>query len=254
MLMVIMNHSTSKLATFNMRYFTFFALCLAQISLGCSPIVRRDNDSSIYPYAELGPNTPANPATTGYFINHFGLNVNNLTRSIDFYTRILGMRLMFQYHVTEHFTLAYLGYSQGGRNGSGYQTTEELLRNKQNSAGLIELLYFNRTVIGGEDIPGPDKQTGPFSHVGVIVPDPKATQERLEKFGVKIYKKLGEPLPEDGPFGSPDTLGDASNLSPEAFLLLKQRFTVLNQLNIFAADPDGNMIEIQPFHEPAIFG
>jgi lactoylglutathione lyase len=224
--------------------------------LSCAPPLRRQdaNSTSQYPFVESGSDSPADPATTGYFVNHFSLNTNNLTRSMDFYTRIFGMRHMFTYHVTKHLSVTYLGHSQGGRNGSAYQTTEELLRNKQNSAGLIELVYFNTTSIGGEPILGPDKRTSTFSHVGMIVPDMMATQARLEEYDVTIYKKVGAPMPTDGPMASPFYLGDASNLSQEAFKEIQEQMTLLNQLNIFAADPDGNLLEILPFNEPNLFG
>lgn len=239
-----------------MILFTAFVLSFIPTALSCAPPLRRGdtNTTSPYPFVEGGSDSPADPKTTGYFINHFSLNTNNLTRSVDFYTRIFGLRHMFTYHLTEHMSVTYLGHSQGGRNGSGYQTTEELLRNKQNSAGLIELVYFNTTSIGGEPIPGPDKRTSTFSHVGIIVPDPPTTQARLEEYGVTIYKKLGAPMPTDGPLGSPFALGDATYLSPEAFEEIQEQMTKLNQLNIFAADPDGNMLEIQPFNEPSFFG
>ena len=232
----------------------FFPL-LIPTALSCAPPIRRDtNSTNPYPLLETGPDTPSDPKTNGYFINHFSLNTNNLTRSLDFYTQVFGLRHMFTFHATPHLSFTYLGHSQGGRNGSGYQTTEELIRFKQNSAGLIELVYFNRTSIGGEPIPGPDKRTSTFSHVGIIVPDPAATQARLEEYGVSIYKKLAAPMPNDGPLGSPMSLGDASFLSAEAWKEIQEQMTALNQLNIFAADPDGNLLEIQPFNEPAFFG
>lgn len=116
---------------------------------------------------------------------------------------------------------------------------------------MIELVYLNTTSIGGEPIPGPDKRTSTFSHVGIIVPDTSATQTRLQKYGVPIYKKLAAPMPTDGPLGSPFALGDATYLSAEAFLEIQDQMTKLNELYIFAADPDGNMLEIQPLIEPS---
>ncbi|PSN74685.1 hypothetical protein BS50DRAFT_615524 [Corynespora cassiicola Philippines] len=239
-----------------MNLFIAFVFAFISATLSCAPPIRRQDDStqSTYPFAEIGSDDPADPVTTGYFFNHFSLNTNNLTRSVDFYTRVFGMRHMFTYHLTEHLSVTYLGHSQGGRNGSAYQTAEELLRNKQNSAGLLEFVYFNRTSIGGEPIPGSDVRTSTFSHVGIIVPDPKATQARLEEFGVTIYKKIAEPMPKDGPLGTPFALGDASFLSDEAFEEIQEQMTKLNQLNIFAADPDGNLLEILPFNEPDLFG
>lgn len=234
-------------------------LLLARDALSCTPLLPRDDNNSTYPFIATGSDEPADLATTGYFINHVGLNTNNLTRSMEFYTRVIGLRHMFTYHVNEYFSVTYMGHSQGGRNGSAYQTTAELLQNKQNSAGLLELLYFNRTTLGGEDIPRSDQKISTLSHLGLIVPDPEATQARLEEYGVPIYKKYGEGLPKEEVEGNPLSLpslffGDTSGLSAEVLEEMKDTLGKLNLLNIFAADPDGNTIEILPFHEPSLFG
>lgn len=238
-----------------------FSLNILRFALACSPPPPRDtytdgNNTSSYPYAVPGPEGSLDPATTGYFINHVSLNTNNLTRSLDFYTRVIGMRHMFTYHLTQHLSLTYMAHSQGGRNGTGYQTTEELLRYKNNAAGLIELVHFNTSRLPGDPapIPGPDKFTSTLSHLGIIVPDPTATQARLEEYGVTIYKKVGEPMPKDGPLGNKFSLGDARGLSDEDFEAIQKVMSELGMLNIFAADPDGNLLEILPLNEPNLFG
>jgi lactoylglutathione lyase len=147
-------------------------------------------------------------------------------------------------------TFAYMGHSQGGRNGTGYQTTEEMIRNKPNSAGLLEFVYFHTSTPGQKPLPGPDSLTSTFNHIGMIVPDPEATQKRLEDYGVTIYKKLGAEWPSDGPYGTPYSLGDAAGLSEDEWEEIKKGMTNLNKLNIFAGDPDGNLIEILPLNEP----
>lgn len=224
---------------------------LIPLALCYTPLKRQDGEQQAF---QSGPEEPADPATNGYFINHFSLNTNNLTRTIDFYNKVFGMRHMFTYHITEHLSVSYIGHSQGGRNGSAFQTTEEMIRNKQNSAGLIQVTYFNTTSIGGEPIPGPNQRTSTLCNIGFVVPDSEATQRRLEQYGVTIYKKLGEQMPDDGPLGNPFSIGDATNLSPEAWKAIQDQMTTLNQYNIFAADPDGNLLEILPLNEPNVFG
>ncbi|PVH96530.1 Glyoxalase/Bleomycin resistance protein/Dihydroxybiphenyl dioxygenase, partial [Periconia macrospinosa] len=191
-----------------------------------------------------GTDAPADIRTLGYFINHLSLNVNNLTRSIEFYTSVFGMRHMFTYHLTPRLSFTYLTHSAGGRNGTGYQTTQELIRDKNNAAGAIELVHFSPR--DKKDIEGPKTRTGTFSHVGIIVPNPKATQERLKEFGVRIYKEVGAEMPTEGPLSNPFYLGDATNLSEEEFEEIRVGMGKLNMLNIFAEDPDGNLLEIQP--------
>lgn len=243
-----------------MRINTFLIFPLLQTALSCvPPNVRRQDapqEGSTYPFVIPGPEvTSDDPSTVGYFSNHLSLNTNNLTASLDFYTRVFGYRHMFTFHATDVLSVTYLGRSQGGRNGSAFQTTEELLRNKQNSLGLLEIVYFNATKDDvRERIPGSTQRTSTFSHLGIIVPDPEATQKRLEDMNVVVHKKLGAPWPTEGPLGTPNTLGDASGLSDEGWDQIRMVWGQLNLLNIFAEDPDGNLLEIQPFHEPPLFG
>lgn len=220
-------------------------------ALGCALHARSGNSSTDFTNPIHGPDTPSDPDTIGYFINHFALNVNNLTRSMDFYTDMFGMRHMFTYYLTPHISVTYMSHSQGGRNGTGYQTTDELLRFKNNNGGHIEFVHMNVT---GKDTPGSAIKASTFSHVGIIVPDVKATQDRLEKNCVTIYKRIGEPMPSDGPLADKYNLGDATNLSDKEFKEFQDAMSELNQLNIFAADPDGNLLEILPLNEPNLFG
>lgn len=208
---------------------------LLPLTLACNPsLLPRQSNSSTFPYAVPGNDTPADPATAGYFINHFALNVNNLTRSLDFYTQVFGLRHMFSYYITPHLSVTYLGHAQGGRDGMGYQTSSEMLRHKQNSAGLVELIHFNG---GGDPIPGGDVRVSTFGHVGIIVPDPNATAQRLREYGATVYKDIGGEWPSEGPIGSPFALGDASGLSEEGWQDIRREMGKLNQLNVFAADP-----------------
>lgn len=158
---------------------------------------------------------------------------------------------MFTYHVTQHLSFTFMGYSTGGRNGSGYQSTEEIIRYKNHVGGKLELVHFNST---GEDIPGSAVKTSSFNHLVIVVEDIQATQKRLEEFGVTILKRAQEPLPTEGYFANPFSLGDASNLSSEDFAAIHEGMSRSAWLNIYCADPDGNMIGVIPVDEGDIFG
>ncbi|KAH6960140.1 lactoylglutathione lyase protein [Fusarium avenaceum] len=224
---------------------TVLLLAWAKTSLvlGCVP--RSESPDLI-----LGPDTPTAPETVGQFINHMSLNVNNLTRSIEFYRDVFGMRHLFTYNLTPHISFSYMSHSQGGRNGSAYQTTAEMLRYKNNNAGHLEFVYLNTT---RNDIPGPPKQTSTLNHIGIIVPDLEAAQERMEAYGVEIYKKIGAPMPTDGYTANKMSIGDASSLSDEEWAAFQAKMTEFNKLCIFASDPDGNLLEVLPLNELNIF-
>jgi lactoylglutathione lyase len=195
---------------------------------------------------QFGSDEPADPATTGYFINHFSLNTKNLTACIDFYTGVFGLRHMFSLPASEHLTIAYLGHAQGGRNGIGYQTSEEMVRGQTNSAGLIEVIHLD---IPNEDIPASSEKTNTFGHIGVVVPDTEAAQARLENYpGVRILKRVGDPTPSEG------EIAIANGFPPSAWeqISIKERAIIeatLSEINLrflYVADPDGNILEVQP--------
>ncbi|KAK2770648.1 lactoylglutathione lyase [Colletotrichum kahawae] len=108
----------------NMRLPTFnflFPVILAQLfSLGrsCTPPPKSANET--YPRFSYGEDVAPDHATAAYTMNHISLLVNDLKASLDFYTRILGMRVIHHIEATEWFGIVYLGYSHGGRNGSGW--------------------------------------------------------------------------------------------------------------------------------------
>ncbi|KAH7126372.1 hypothetical protein B0J13DRAFT_679676 [Dactylonectria estremocensis] len=214
-------------------------------SLACIRSVP-SNGTVEYPYPELGTDAYADPETTGYFINHFSLNVMNLTASVDFYSQIFGLRKIFTLHVSEHYSITYMGHSHGGKNGTGHQTADELNREKNNSEGLLELIHLD---VPGNDLPASTKTANTFGHIGMVVPDIEATQKRLEAHpGVEIVKGFNEDMK------LPSDVATSTSLSPEMVALLDPAevafiMAVLAPATkglIFVNDPDGNMIEIQP--------
>ncbi|KAK7408504.1 hypothetical protein QQX98_009319 [Neonectria punicea] len=223
-----------------------FASHFISISSGCvTPMPA--NETMEFPYPELGSDAASDPATTGYFINHLCLNVKNLTESVNFYTEIFGLRKILTLHVSEHYSITYLGHSHGGKNGTGYQTSDELNREKNNAEGLLELVHVDIPV---NDLPASTKIPNTFGHIGMVVPDIKATQARLEAYGdsVEIIKSYDQNL------FLPSDIATATSLSPDAVVQLSKEeldfiLSVLIPFNkplIFVNDPDGNKIEIQP--------
>ncbi|KAM0236948.1 hypothetical protein ACHAP5_009234 [Fusarium lateritium] len=204
---------------------------------------------SQYPYPILGTDEASDILTTGYFINHLAFTAKNLTASIEFYSDVLGFRKLFTLQLSETYSITYLGHAQGGRYRTGYQTALEMNREKNNAQGLIEIYYVDVPV---KNIESTSQRANTFGHVGVVVPDTKALQERLDTMPhVNVIKKFGEPFVN---LDTDSVVGPAIGLSQSvvAQLSLEEREAIVKGFGhsvdplIFLTDPDGNFIELQP--------
>ena len=201
------------------------------------------NGETEYPIPTPGDDKPSDPATTGYFINHLCINARNATETINWYNRAFGLRLMFSLQVSEHFSISYMGHSHGGRNGTGYQTSEEITRQKNNIEGLLEILSLD---FPGWDLPASIKVPSTFSHIGMVVPNIVDTQKRLEAMGANILKATGAPFTIDGPFADVTGFTQAGDAISQAEIdTILRTLKPLNEPLLFVADPDGNIIEVQ---------
>lgn len=105
--------------------------------------------------------------TRSFRLLHTMLRVMDLDRSIDFYTRHLGMKLLRRVD-NEHgrFTLAFLGYGDEEHNS------------------VLELTYnWGRT--------DPYEIGTAYGHIAIAVPDIYGVCAALEKAGVKIPRPPG---------------------------------------------------------------
>jgi lactoylglutathione lyase len=99
---------------------------------------------------------------------HTMLRVGNLERSVDFYTRLLGMKELRRRDVPEgKYTLVFLGYGDGNASGGAE----------------IELTY-NYGVERYE-------QGNAFGHLAVGVPDVRAAAEAVRDGGGKVTREPG---------------------------------------------------------------
>lgn len=104
--------------------------------------------------------------TTGWRLLHTMIRVGNLERSLDFYTRLLGMRLLRRRDYPEgRFTLAFVGYGD------------------ESETAVIELTH-------NWDSDHYELGTG-FGHLALAVPDIEAACARLAAEGVKIPRPPG---------------------------------------------------------------
>ncbi len=107
------------------------------------------------------------PDTSQYRLLHTMIRVFDLDKSIDFYTRLLGMKLLRnQDYPSGEFTLVFVGYGD------------------ENDETVIELTHN----WGQKE---PYALGDGFGHLAIGVPDIYATCERLEAEGVKIPRPPG---------------------------------------------------------------
>lgn len=135
----------------------------------------------------------ANPdtETRDYRLNHTMLRVKDPTRALDFYTRVLGMRLLRRLDFAEmDFTLFFLGFVDDdlavqAPADEGARTTWTFGRE-----ALLELTWN----WGAEDDPevafhsGNEEPKG-FGHIAVTVPDVYRACERFDQLGVEFIKR-----------------------------------------------------------------
>ncbi len=132
------------------------------------------------------------PATRGYFLNQTMLRIKEPRRSMDFYTRVLGMRLIRRLDFPEMtFTLYFLGFVDDERartvprKDSDARTTWTFAQE-----AMLELTHN----WGTEDDPEQRYHSGNeapqgFGHIGITVPDVHAACARFEELGVSFVKK-----------------------------------------------------------------
>ena len=99
---------------------------------------------------------------------HTMLRVGDMQRSVDFYTRILGMRVLRTRDVPEYkYSLTFLGYGKGNEEGGAE----------------LELTY-NYGVSSYE-------QGTAFGHLALGVPDVAAACEQIRSAGGKVVREAG---------------------------------------------------------------
>jgi lactoylglutathione lyase len=99
---------------------------------------------------------------------HTMLRVGDLQRSVDFYTRILGMRVLRTRDVPEYkYSLTFLGFGNGNADGGAE----------------LELTY-NYGVASYE-------QGTAFGHLALGVPDVAGACQRIKDAGGKVTREAG---------------------------------------------------------------
>ena len=133
--------------------------------------------------------------TQSYLFNQTMLRIKDPAVSLDFYTRVLGMRLVrkldFPAMKFSLYFLAYLGEEEAR------QVPEDDAKRLTYTFGREAMLELTHNWGSEDDTDfsyhnGNDQPQG-FGHIGITVPDVYAAAERFEKLGVDFVKK-----PDDG--------------------------------------------------------
>jgi len=116
-------------------------------------------------------------------------------------------------------------------------------RNPCTKYSRLMLAYIGNTYSKERRVYEPTRRTT-YSHIGLIVPNIFALQDRLGSFNITILKRTGEAPdindPSAGAFGITDpSTQDAADAMKGVLLSGFLDFVIV-------ADPDGNLLEIQP--------
>jgi lactoylglutathione lyase len=137
------------------------------------------------------PGVTAQPdtATAKFVFNHTMLRVKDITRSLDFYTRVLGFTLVEKRDFAEaQFSLYFLVLANASEIPQDDAKRTEWMKS---IPGVLELTH-NHGTENEEGAVYHDGNSDPrgFGHICVSVPDIKAACERFEELEVPFQKRL----------------------------------------------------------------
>ncbi|KAJ2486519.1 Lactoylglutathione lyase [Coemansia sp. RSA 2050] len=120
-----------------------------------------------------------------YRYNHTMYRVKDPKASVKFYTEVLGMTLLEEYHKTEaKFSLYFLGYTDPASKGLVRLARQGLLELTHNHGTEEDAGFAYNT--GNGDVGG-------YGHIAITVDDLQAACSRFDTLGVRFIKR-----PEEG--------------------------------------------------------
>ena len=136
--------------------------------------------------------TPPPTETTGFVFNHTMLRVKDIRQSLDFYTRVLGFRLLDQRDFPEaQFSLYFLALLPASVTPPEDDNERRLWL--AGIPGVLELTH-NHGTENQQGLVYHDGNSDPrgFGHLCVSVPDLHAACERFDALDVPFQKRLHE--------------------------------------------------------------
>ncbi|BFZ19722.1 hypothetical protein BsWGS_22761 [Bradybaena similaris] len=132
--------------------------------------------------------TPAPPETEGFFFQQTMIRVKDPKKSLDFYSRVMGMTLLLKLDFPAmDFSLYFMGYE----NPADIPTDpKERARFCFSRKATLELTHNYGTEKDDKAVyhNGNSEPRG-FGHIGIVVPDVYKACDRFEQLGVPFIKK-----------------------------------------------------------------
>nr|ALG64473.1 glyoxalase I [Tegillarca granosa] len=131
-------------------------------------------------------------ATQDFFFQQTMLRIKDPKRSLEFYTKVMGMRLLKKFDFPSmKFSLYFMGYEKS--EDIPQDETEKTIFCFKTKATLE--LTHNWGTENDENQSYHNGNSDPrgFGHIGIVVPNVDAACDRFEKLGVEFVKK-----PNDG--------------------------------------------------------
>jgi len=140
--------------------------------------------------------------TQDYVFNHTMLRVKDPKRSLDFYTRVLGMRLLRKVDFPEaKFSLLFLAMV---KNGGLPEDTSARMSYTFGRESVLELTHNWGTENDDSQYHNGNKDPRGFGHICFSVPDIEAACARFESLGVTFVKRLDKGMKHVAFISDPD--------------------------------------------------
>ncbi|OQV25313.1 Lactoylglutathione lyase [Hypsibius exemplaris] len=126
-------------------------------------------------------------ATKDFIFNHTMFRIKDPKISLDFYSRVLGMRLLRKMDMEAgKFTNYFMGYESEGDMPKGDDERRIWLFSRK---AILELCHNWGTENDDSKYHNGNSEPRGFGHIAVTVPDVYKACERFEQLGVKFIKK-----------------------------------------------------------------
>jgi len=142
------------------------------------------------------------PETQAYVFNHSMIRVKDPERSLDFYTRVLGMRLLRQVDFPEaRFSLLFLALTAGESVPEDQGARQVYTFGRQS---VLELTHNWGTEADDSQYHNGNKEPRGFGHICFSVPDIEAACARFERLEIPFVKRLATGMKHVAFISDPD--------------------------------------------------